>query len=239
MRVIAVPTRLRWALGLLAMSVLLVTLETLTVTRSLPWRSKALLVLGWTVMASFVYAGVAWCVARGRRWSPSLISAIAGAWLFASTSYAVRMQNYSIAFFTLFLALYWLLVWSWIRLEMRRTFFDPQMAWFQGLPRAIPGVECEIEGVDRYRVSRLDEDGVFVFTPSEERAGALEGWLESRTGSAGLRIAYKDRTVECRGFAVTRLDRGSGAGIQFSGMSPDGRKDLSDFVEALRGEGHV
>jgi hypothetical protein len=141
-----------------------------------------------------------------------LISAIAGAWLFASTSYAVRMQNYSIAFFTLFLALYWLLVWSWIRLEMRRTFFDPQMAWFQGLPRAVPGVECEIEGVDCYRVSRLDEDGVFVFTPSEERAGALEGWLESRTGSAGLRIAYKDRTVECRGFAVTRLDRGSGAG---------------------------
>jgi hypothetical protein len=30
-----------------------------------------------------------------------------------------------------------------------------------------------------------------------------------------------------------------GAGIQFLALSPDGRKELGDFVETLRGEGHA
>ena len=239
MRVIAVPTRLRWALAFLACSIPLAFYETLSITGNLPWRSKSFLVLGWGIGTALVFIGVAACIVRGFRWSPTLLTVWGATWVLTSTSYAVRMQNYSVAFFTLFLALYWFFARTWIRTEMRRSFFDPRMAWYHGLPRPIPGLECEIADATSLQVGRLDEDGAFVFTPSEERARALEAWLNSKAGQTGLRFRFMEKYVDCSGFAVTRLPGGAGAGVQFSGMTPDGRKDLSDFVEGLRGGGHV
>lgn len=239
MKVIAVPTRMRWALAFLALCIPLAAFETILVTRSQWWRLPYGMVLGWSAAAALVFALMAFLIARGHRWSSVVVGAFGGGWALVSASYALRMQNYSIAFFTLFLALYWFTAHSWIKRELRRTFFDPQMRWYEGLPRGIPGLVCEIGPDTKLRVSRIDEDGLFVYSTSADGLGGLEAGAREGRKLLELTLDYFERKVSCRGFAVTRLEGGFGAGIQFAGMSPDSRKELGDFVEGLRGGGHV
>jgi hypothetical protein len=125
---------------------------------------------------------------------------------------------------------------------MGRSFFDPQLRWYQGLPRPIPGLKCRLPGASPksdFRVSRLDGDGAFIYVETE---GTLKF---SDLPESEMIFSFRDRQVRCRGVPVRSLAKGAGfageagAGFQFRGMPPDSRKELGDFVEILRGEGHA
>lgn len=240
MKVIAVPTRLRWALLAFALCIPLASLETGIALRAQWWRLPYQAILIWSAACAAAYLVLSWWIARGYRWALVVMASCGALWVLASASYAIRLQNYGIAFFTLFLALFWIAMLSWIRFELQRTFFDPKMTWFHGLPRGIPGLSCRIaDSKSELRVSRIDEDGAFLFTPVPELIEGLRSFIDDKAARVPLKFIFRGSEVDCRGFAVVRLEGGAGAGFQFAGMSPDSRKDLSDFVETLRGEGHV
>src|SRR5690606_41166147 len=81
------------------------------------------------------------------------------------------------------------------------------------------------------------EDGIrdFHVTGVQTCALPISPLPVSGAGAVGLEFRYRDRQVACKGFPVRLLSGGVGAGFQFREMSPDARKNLSDFVEALRG----
>ena len=125
---------------------------------------------------------------------------------------------------------------------MERSFFDPQLAWYQGLPRSIPGLNCRILSGDEeleVRVSRFDLDGTFVFcSPSPRRSKAKLSSLLSEE-KLDMIFRFRENELTCRGTPALSIGKGIGAGIQFHEISEDQKKDIGDFVELLRGEGYV
>jgi len=134
------------------------------------------------------------------------------------------------------------LVLSWLHCEMKRSFFDPQLSWYQGYPKPIPGLKCQLHlgecSVDLH-VSRMDQDGVFLCL----KAGAGKSlsflvpiWQQSKLEMV---FEFKERQMSCNGVPIVVLEKGLGVGIQFVGLTPDHRKEIGDFVEVLIGEGYV
>jgi hypothetical protein len=175
-------------------------------------------------------------LSQGRRWAFWLSASFGAIWVLLSSWMAVRTSNAALGFFVAFLTLYFILTLSWIRREIGRSFVDPGIRWYEGLPRPIPGLDCQlVRGAhgETYRVSRLDRDGAFIF----RKGSPSELDLESEKGE--LVFSFKGQSVRCTGSLVSLLDRGDGAGFQFKAIPADRRKELGDFVERLRGEGHV
>jgi hypothetical protein len=238
MRVISVPLRLRVATALLVLCVPVAAIETIVVTRAPWWKLPYSTMQIWCAAVALICLPLAGWMAAGKRWGLSLTAIFAAVWCVLSAWVAIRNRNPSLGFFTLFLTAYWVAVIAWIRHEMGRSFFDPRLAWYQGLPKPIPALTCElVQGGARAeaRVSRLDEDGVFLFLPPGIPALAPL----QKAQPVELAFRYRDREVRCRGLPVCALAADAGAGFQFQGLTPDTRKQLADFVEMLRGEGHV
>ncbi|MFZ9596729.1 MAG: hypothetical protein ACO3A2_11730, partial [Bdellovibrionia bacterium] len=88
-------------------------------------------------------------------------------------------------------------------------------------------------------VSRMDQDGVIVFHPRlSSNCVAYFSALRPQT-RIDLQLEFKGHQVSCGASAVLILAQASGAGLQLHQPSSDLRKQISDFVELLRGEGHV
>jgi hypothetical protein len=107
-----------------------------------------------------------------------------------------------------------------------------------------PGLMCELtnsseseksQPPQKLRVARIDQDGVFLMS---EPGGIFR---LRRDQEAEMMFSYREKRILCRGQAVSVLDpdEAVAAGFQFGGMSADAEKELGDFVETLRGEGHV
>ena len=235
MRVILVPARIRWICGALILSSLLAGLEAVIVSRTPWWRLPLQTVLVSVGSALAILAPAAWGVARAKWWVRGYVTFVAIAWVALSAFGFIRFQSTGIGFFAIVLGGYWTALYSWMSYELRRSFIDPQSHWYQGLPEPIAGLECRFgasEGEGRCRVGRLDEDGTFVF--SSKSLPAL------RPGTATqLEFAYRGSTLRCMGRPVVALEGQRGYGLQFTKLTADARKTLGDFVELLRGEGHV
>lgn len=137
---------------------------------------------------------------------------------------------------------------AWTRHEQKKSYFDPELRWFQGWPVAIPRLAAVVLG-DRpfpekaLRVCRLDEQGAFLFS-----VGA--GQIPEKT-EVELELRYEDshqerkaritgtvvRQFECRASMSNPGDWG--LGIQFHAQDPDAKKEFRDFIEVLRGEGYI
>ena len=125
---------------------------------------------------------------------------------------------------------------------MGRSFFDPRLSWYQGMPKPIPGLRCRLEKSLDLDVCRLDQDGAFLFysaNPSQDgkSQGVLPGLLAKRRLS--MVFYFRDRQVECQGIPILSLKDGRGMGVQFLGATDDLNKDIGDLLEFLRGEGYV
>jgi hypothetical protein len=162
-------------------------------------------------------------------------------WVFLSALFAIRTKNPGLGFYSIFLSVYLGLMLYWIRHEMRRSFFDPDMQWYEGLPKSIPSLVCEIvAGNTRtpMKVSRLDEEGTFIF--SEVPLELETRFPMTPDRKSELVMKFRDRQVNCHGVPMSFFKRSSeGVGFRFFENSLDQRKDLGDFIEALRGEGYV
>ena len=246
MRVLLVPARLRLAAALLFLCVPLAAFETVVVTRAPWWRLPYSAIGLWSSVALLLVLPLSAWLLRGRAWVGGAAQAFFITWLLLGAWVAVRTRNPGLGFLTVLqLALFgaWL---TWIRHELGRSFFDPRMRWYQGLPRPLPGIACHVAWSDREldcRVSRLDREGAFVFAPppaADADAAARAALVALRTDvRSELTFRFRERVIHCSGRPVRALAGDRGAGFQFDGLEPDSRKQLGDFIELLKGEGYV
>lgn len=180
---------------------------------------------------------LAWMILRGMPLALRALDAIGAAWIVTTLWMAIHKGNPTLGFLAIGLVVFVLSLRTWIRQEAGRSFFDPQLRWFQGLPRPIPGLSCRIktsEGVLDCRVSRIDDEGVFIY-----REGAF-GLMPLRRGMpVEMSFTFRDSKVATHASPIRLEERGLSAGLCFTSLAPDARKELGDFVEKLRGEGYV
>lgn len=234
MRVILVPGRLRLAALMLFLCVPLAGIETVVATRAPWWRLPYPAIGMWSASAFLMALPLSVWLMRGRGWARGVTEALLVLWLALSAWFALRTRNPGLGFLTVALIAAFGAWVTWIRRELGRSFFDPRMHWFQGLPRPLPGLTCRVALADREldcQVSRIDREGAFVFSSSP---GALRASARSE-----LTFRFRERSVRCVGVPVRALTDGLGAGFQFQGLAPDLRKQLGDFIETLKGEGYV
>ncbi len=238
MKVLSTPHVVRW-LGVALLTCALPAAWQAVLMSSRPWwQISAVLPLSAALIALLLISPGVYGLFRAKRWTLRYLEAIAAFWVLLTGWVALRQHSTLLGFFALALAAAWTALLSWSRAEMGRSFWDPQMRWFQGLPEPIPGLECQFqmgEKKESWRVARLDEDGAFVFRDDSAAIRVPAAWEQ------GVECVFQFRGSAVRSPAMTRvvLKDGRGAGLQFRGLDPDGRKALGDFVEQLRGEGHV
>lgn len=223
------------------MTVPIAALQSVVMARA-PW---------WALPARSMEVAAAWglgfsillstLLLRGQRGVSVLLSSGGTLWVVLSALAAIRTHNPGMGFFTIFVAVYIALLASWIKHEFGRSFFDPQMSWFEGGPVSIPGVHCEIVSGDRSiraKLSRLDEEGAFIIRDGS--GGLAIGGGSRRNSRSELVFRFRDREVHCTGVPMLLFKRSAqGVGFRFEGNTPDQQKRLGDFIEFLRGEGYV
>lgn len=237
MQVISAPAGLKAAVSALTLSLPLSALQ-IVLMRQAPWWRLPYARIGFACLPAFLIClVVAALLMRGRELGFYFGAASSAVWVFGVGLSAIRLHNISLGFFTLFLGLYLFLLLVWIRIELGRSFFDPKMRWYQGLPSPVPGLECELadpaQAGSAFRVSRLDREGAFIFRDSPDP-------LPKKVRQ--LVFSFRDHQIRCQGIVIRSFQhRGGqeGLGFQFTGMTPDARKTLGDFVETLKGEGYV
>ena len=188
----------------------------------------------WTAIATAVFFPLIYGTANGRKAALYLMNLLGVVWCAASGIMAIRMLSPNIGFFTVFLILFWFMIGQWLQYDLGRPFFDPGIRWYQGLPPTIPGIRCLLtQGPHQIelKVSRLDHDGAFVFSPDGNSIDL------NASNMAELQFFFRNRQIRCQGAPVRVLK--TSAGFCFSDIPPDTKKDLGDFVETLRGEGYV
>ena len=241
MKVLSVPVGLRVAAYSLLGCVPLVAIQTILVSRA-PWWNLPYDSIGiWSMAIGLIVFPLAVWITNGRRFALKVTAVFAGVWVFVSVILAIRTGNFWLGLFTLIQILYFGGGLTWIRRESDRSYFDPRMEWYQGSPKPIPGLECEL--LQRsLRVCRIDRDGAFVFLSPRGREGdqgRTEPLEELRPRKPLTAVfSFRDRRVECTGKPVRVLDGGRGVGIRFQELGLAGRRSLGDFVELLRGEGY-
>ena len=148
MKVLSAPRGLRLAAIASFLSVIFAVFESVVVARA-PWWALPIVSMERAAVASFVFTLVgAVFLLRGVRAAQWVFTGAGALWVFLSVGLAVRSKNPGLGFFSIFLAVYLGLLVYWIRFEMSRSFFDPRMKWFEGLPKSIPALNCEIVAGD-------------------------------------------------------------------------------------------
>ncbi|HTL13210.1 MAG TPA: hypothetical protein VL588_12020, partial [Bdellovibrionota bacterium] len=151
-----------------------------------------------------------------------------------SAWWAIQEGGFWMGLLTLGLCAYWYVWITWARRELGAAYINPGLRWYVGRPKPLPGLVCRLdlsEGKRDLQVARLDAEGVFIF--------GLPTLKKPPAGLLGLELAYRGRQVSCQAEPVGYLPDRQGMGLRFCENSADTRKELGDFVERLKGEGHV
>ncbi|OFZ20193.1 MAG: hypothetical protein A2X94_09845 [Bdellovibrionales bacterium GWB1_55_8] len=240
MKLVSAPAGLRLALATLFLCVPMAAVEVVIAVSAPWWR------LPWVSMAAAAVAAFcAWLVVLGlamrtHRWTVPVVSGFTVIWFASTALYAFSTRNSGLSFFSALILMFAAASAFWIRRELDRSFLDPELRWYQGLPRPIGGLSCVLFAGDKQhpcRVSRLDSEGAFIYSDLKGDAGITEFLGEPK--KVQLRFGFRGCDFQCSGFPIALLAQGFGAGFQFRDLSPDHRKDLGDFIELLRGEGYV
>lgn len=262
---ISVPARLRVFTGLILLSIPLIIFEAILVSR-IPWWDfpvKYLQIL--TLVSLIILFPLVISMAKGRRWALHLTGLIAVGWCLVSIVLAILDQSFWLGVYSLFLCVFWIFLWSSIYREMSRSFFDPQMSWYQGLPKPIPGLVCEMKipnikrgkpsllrrgklpeklsntlleaETRKFRVSRMDRDGTFLYTSSVPPKAGKRIFPTRARDRVYLTFHYEGKEASCWGAPVRVLNSELGMGLSFLYPSADMQKELGDFVEMIRGRG--
>lgn len=242
MKVQALPAGLRSATRLLLLAIPIAALETALAARApwwrLPWSNVGL----WAGACALMIIPMIHWLRSGQPWAWGLLLTFGAVWTVLTAWVAFRMRNPGLAYFGIALGGYFYLALNWLARELSRSYFDPRLRWYQGLPEPLPGVTCWIRNAESdapgpvsFQVSRLDRDGAFVFF----RRSDADANKAIATHSPELVFKFRDHEVSCPASPRRVLIRGTGAGFQFRTMSADRRKALGDFVEQLKGEGYA
>lgn len=249
MSVFSVPLRLRFAALLAFLAVPVIVLQVVLVSKAPWWNLPLEQMRLWAFASGIVILPLSLALGHGKRWALILINALAGAWIAVSIFLAFRYESFWMALIVIAIVLFWILFWLWVRHEMNRSFFNPQVEWYQGLPKPIPGLKCQADvsvlakgkGAAQkiaFNVCRLDQDGAFIFFDRNKVSGA-KAKIVPQKKKVSLEFKFKDTKLSCFGAPVKKMRAGLGIGIRFVDLNPDLRKELGDFIERLKGEGYV
>lgn len=242
MKVLIVPGRLRMFALLLLSSVLWIALEVALQARAPWWKLPFLAMAYWSIAVSLIFIPFVIWILNGKKWALNLFGLFSLGWIFASVFLTFQSKNPSLGFFTIFLIAFLFFEWVGLKRELQKSFFDPQVYWYQSLPLAIRGLNCRaaiLEQSLQFRVSRMDTEGAFVFVSSQTTPASLEGFYKKAGKGLPFIFQFKNRQMKCQARSIFTIEQGKGVGIQFIQMTADQKKDLGDFVEILRGEGQL
>ncbi len=192
------------------------------------WRTWAVLLLA----LSAIVLGIL----RAKRWA--FYFSVAGLAALGITClwYSIRQENVALGlFFVAYgIAAYAYLDRLWSSFQVPAL--SPGIEWYQTVPEPIPGLHLDWGDWKGLRMSRLDLEGGFIL-------GNFPSGGEKNLPSEIL-FHYRGTKMSCHVRLLTalasKIDASwSGIGVEFKDTDRDTRKDLSDFIEVLRGEGHV
>lgn len=122
-----------------------------------------------------------------------------------------------------------------VKKVLRLPFFDSRRRWWEGCPKAIPGLQVEVSGENgdtkEVRLANFGLEGCFVFSQD----GAIP------FSPKFVRIFNGEQTLlEADVEIVERTNDGYGWGLRFgsSALEGDWSKDLQDYLGYLRRSGY-
>ena len=236
MKLLTIPPRLRiWAaVSLLALPA--IALQTYWASAA-PWWRIPWVLIAWVVGVVAVFLiPLLWGLVNLRSWAVPASLVFTSAWISASVFWSIRFFDTRMAMFTVGVSALIYLIGSALRSEYARSFLNPEIEWFEGAPTAIPGLECRLIRGDQSEilsVARLDEDGTFLFS----KRGKVPAFR--RKDRPELQFLFRGHQVRVPAQPIAALKSGRAAGFRFVQERSDRFKNLGDFIEILRGEGHA
>ncbi len=181
---------------------------------------------------------------RAKRFMLVVLSAVALLWVLASAYLAWSTDSAILAMSAVGLGIFWYFYLDHLYAVLALPYLDPRFHWYQSLPEAIPGLTADLLwgefAQSGLRISNLSAEGAFV---TAKNIRIMEKNLPST-----LTLHYKGKKITCPTLLISSVSRNGkrkadaeyqGIGLQFKNPNRDLLKELSDFVELLRGEGHV
>jgi hypothetical protein len=246
MKVIRAPRPLLYATSTLFVLVPLAVL-TAGVFSKRAWWDVSIQHLGWAGWVALAcVAPLSWRMAMGRRGAWEALAWGCGLVCFLLLVRSGMNRNTLQALWSVGVTAVCVALLFWTKKELNKSYFEPGLSWFQGLPTAIPDLRARVlgepTGGEPLRVCRLDEEGLFAFATQGQIVPQLNVELELYQGDP-----LDERKVRIKGWVVrqfeSRVFEGRsgdwGMGVCFHPMSPDLKKDFRDFLEVLRGEGYI
>jgi len=177
---------------------------------------------------------------RGTRGCRHLIVAAGVSWTVASGALAIYRDSAVLGLVALGLAVFWFFYSDLLASVFSLPYLNPGKRWYQSVPEPIPGLSCDLrfgEDVRKgFAISRLSLEGSFI-------VGTKAGFTKKKLPNEAI-LHFKGHKMACPISVISRMpeNKGSdslGIGVQFKNSDLDFTKELADFVELLRGEGHV
>jgi hypothetical protein len=173
---------------------------------------------------------------RTSRWTYWFVGVLGAGFTLACLFLSVRQENVGLGLFSV---AFGILAYAYVdRLgsAFETPAISPGIRWFQSIPEPIPGVTVDWGDQKNLRLSKLDLEGGFVL-------GTFPRGAEKNLPS-DVMLHYRGSKMGCEVRIVTSLpskidSTWAGIGVEFKNTDRDSRKELSDFIEVLRGEGHV
>jgi len=158
--------------------------------------------------------------------------------------YALKYKNFVQMTTATVCVLIFLFSFQWLERQLARAQYDPDVKWYEGLPKLFPRVHIEVfwnEEWHQASLRKIDDFGLFLFLQkSESQVEEFRLNRQSRAASLPVKIRYRDHQFEGEaGLKSVFLDRWLGMGLQ---IRP---KDLYHFtqygkiVQNLKGEGYA
>lgn len=236
MRLWKTPERLRRISVLFLLSFPILLLASLLVRR-MPWWQwdPTQEWLQWTTVFVTICALLV-ALIKVQKWAVAVI-AFAGTLLTIGFIYlSIRQENVGLGLFGLAFGIttcaYVDRLWSAFQFPA----LFPGIHWYQSIPEPIPGLAIDWGNHRGLRLSQLNLEGGFIlgnFEKGTEKNLPTEITLLYR----GLKIACGITLIS--GLASKINSSWAGIGVEFKNTDLDSKKDLADFIEILRGEGHV
>jgi hypothetical protein len=236
MRLWKTPERLR-RVALLLYCALPLAFSATLIARRMPWWRLKLGEEGPTWAALFFGLSVlVFALLRTKRWAGYLVAVLGAGFTLTCLFLSVRQENVGLGLFSVAFG-----IAAYGYLDRLAAAFDvpaihPGIRWFQSLPEPIPGVTVDWGDRRNLRLSKLDLGGGFIL-------GAFPRGEEKKLPGE-IMLHYRGSKMGCEVRMVTSLpskidSSWAGIGVEFKNTDRDTRKELSDFIEVLRGEGHV